>query len=406
MVVLCPFGVYPPRSGGHIAVLEPARHLARSGVSVHLFGLGIRRFEAFRHLRSFERDLEPGLVEERHVSAWNWVDFLRRGRTGLPPLEAGSFLCSRRSKRLAKRMAEADGVVCELPWLFSVAPDDRPRVFVAHNVESELVETNPRATPEQIELTRRQEGDAWQRADRVICFTREDRDELARRYGERPAEIIPLGVDIERVRPAEKEARDRARHGLGVGDRLVVLFTGAWHVPNRAARDRVLGWAEAFPDRFLFVVAGSVGRRARRGRNWVVTGALPHLTPWFQAADVCVNPVTEGSGANVKMLEYLAYGLPVVTTPFGARGLEDRTDPVASPWLVRDVHGFPSALTDLEGNAARRQQLAAAGRRWVESERSWSVLARMRRTVIEAAMNGPPETAEELRSIHSLVSAG
>src|SRR5262249_54446068 len=40
------------------------------------------------------------------------------------------------------------------------------------------------------------------------------------------------------------------------------------------------------------------------------------------AADAAVNPRLGGAGTNVKMAEYLALRLPVLTTRFGARGLD------------------------------------------------------------------------------------
>ncbi len=44
------------------------------------------------------------------------------------------------------------------------------------------------------------------------------------------------------------------------------------------------------------------------------------------AASVAVNPMVSGSGTNLKIVEYLAAGVPVVSTPFGMRGLDLRPD--------------------------------------------------------------------------------
>jgi glycosyltransferase involved in cell wall biosynthesis len=383
LVVLSPFGVYPVRSGGHSSVLEPARYLARVGVKVHLFGFGIRRFEAFRHFRSFCRELEPRLVEERLVSPWHWLDYLRRGRTGLPPLRAGAFLKRRASSVLRENCAEADAVVIELPWLFDFAPKDRPRVLVAHNVETTLVDENPKARAWHRETAARLEGAAWQSVDHVICFTEDDRRGLAERYGDRAATVIPIGVNTESRRPATVSERAEARRELRVDDRFVVLFTGAWHLPNRAARDRMIGWAQRMADRFLFVVAGSVGKQRAQGQNWVITGTLASLEPWFRAADCCVNPVIQGSGANVKILEYFANGTPVVTTPFGARGLDARD---GEDLLVRELDDFPAALEELASDSENAAAIGAAGQAWVESNRSWVALAARRKALIESLL--------------------
>ena len=47
-----------------------------------------------------------------------------------------------------------------------------------------------------------------------------------------------------------------------------------------------------------------------------------------QTCALPIYPVISGSGTNIKMMEYIAYNLPVFTTRFGARGLElnDRED--------------------------------------------------------------------------------
>jgi hypothetical protein len=38
---------------------------------------------------------------------------------------------------------------------------------------------------------------------------------------------------------------------------------------------------------------------------------------------VALNPVTQEGGTNLKILDYLAHGLPVISTEFGMRGYDD-----------------------------------------------------------------------------------
>jgi glycosyltransferase involved in cell wall biosynthesis len=158
------------------------------------------------------------------------------------------------------------------------------------------------------------------------------------------------------------------------------LFTGAWHLPNRAAADAVRSWAASLPDDYLFVIAGSVGASRERSERLVVTGPLPSMAEWFAAADCCVNPVESGSGANVKILEYMACGLPVVTTPFGARGLAI-ADGVQC--LVRELDDVTASLRELAADRALGASLGTAGRAFVVEERSWSAIARKRLAVVE-----------------------
>lgn len=43
----------------------------------------------------------------------------------------------------------------------------------------------------------------------------------------------------------------------------------------------------------------------------------------MQACSIAINPMMSGSGSNVKLADYLANGLFVVTTVFGQRGYPD-----------------------------------------------------------------------------------
>lgn len=64
----------------------------------------------------------------------------------------------------------------------------------------------------------------------------------------------------------------------------------------------------------------------------------------LQLADVAINPVSEGAGTNVKMVEYLAAGLPIITTPVGGRGLglTNRRDSI-----ITQRENFKQSLEDM-----------------------------------------------------------
>ncbi len=55
---------------------------------------------------------------------------------------------------------------------------------------------------------------------------------------------------------------------------------------------------------------------------------------------MAVNPVTTGSGSNLKLAAYLASGLPVVTTAVGLRGFEGHSEGV----VVVERDGFVAAI--------------------------------------------------------------
>ena len=382
ILIMSPFGVFPPRSGGHSAILEPARILARAGMEVTLFGYGIRRFEALRHFRPFLRRIEPNLNEYRYVSVWNWVDYWQRGRSGIPPVNAAKFVSRSDPKLLRDIFIAADIVHYECPWLFPYCPAKKPRVFVAQNVEANLSEREekiPEAIRVQIACIER---DAWRQADLVLCFTREDRDGLISRYGSREAFVLPIGVDIGSLRPSTESQKADARRKLGLEGKFVVLFTGSRYLPNRNALTLMDTWSRQVSDpEVMWVAAGSVGAPSKSRENFIQTGELPNLEDWFRAADCCINPLVEGSGMNVKMLEFLAHGLPVVSTPFGARGIEIQDGTHA---LIREVSQFPQTLKALKASAELRRKLARNARQLVEEQYAWEAIGKRRFALLQS----------------------
>jgi glycosyltransferase involved in cell wall biosynthesis len=47
---------------------------------------------------------------------------------------------------------------------------------------------------------------------------------------------------------------------------------------------------------------------------------VPDIAAYYEAASVVVNPVFHGAGINIKTIEAVVYGKPLVTTQMGIRG--------------------------------------------------------------------------------------
>lgn len=90
-----------------------------------------------------------------------------------------------------------------------------------------------------------------------------------------------------------------------------------------------------------------------------LVGAVEDLGPWVQDSLCSVCPLLDGGGTRIKILESLAFGTPVVSTPHGALGLElDVADGV----LRRaDPAGFAAAILELAADPQRRAELARSG---------------------------------------------
>jgi len=140
--------------------------------------------------------------------------------------------------------------------------------------------------------------------------------------------VIPNGFDETAIHAPAAAERAAARGALGFGAHdYVALFLGSDVPHNRAAANVLV--RQVMPGLAgtgikLLVVGSVAAALAGRREPWLVT--LPEtddVAPALHASDAGLNPVTGGSGSNVKLPTYLAAGLAVVTTRHGLRGYDD-----------------------------------------------------------------------------------
>src|SRR4029077_19852371 len=87
------------------------------------------------------------------------------------------------------------------------------------------------------------------------------------------------------------------------------------------------------------------------------------LAALLATADVALNPMLSGAGSNLKLATYLAAGVPVITTPLGARGSELVDGDTA---LICPAEMFPDAIVRVLDDHALAERLAHQGRRLVK----------------------------------------
>lgn len=148
-----------------------------------------------------------------------------------------------------------------------------------------------------------------------------------------------------------------------------VVFLGALDVPtNTTALDWLLTqvWPlvrESAPTAVLDVV----GRRPPAGLRQRLAGSagvhlhadVPDIAPFLSRSAVAVNPAVSGSGVNVKVIDYLQAGVPLVSTSLATRGL-----PLVAGVDLEvsdDPAGFAAAVVRLLADRAAGEELAAHG---------------------------------------------
>lgn len=282
-----------------------------------------------------------------------------------------------------QKSSEAQVVVFSHPWVYPLVREslrpDQIIIYDAHNVEGYLrAKLLDGRDPAQARLLRNvvsDENDIGWAADWILTCSHEDLVQFHRLYGF-PAEkmrVVPNGVMAFRELPPSHERRAEARRRLGLdGAAFVAIFLGSAYGPNFEAMHFIVEKLAPANQGVLFVVAGGVGEQFKSvGKNTIITGLLDEAqkNEWLCASDIAVNPMLSGSGTNVKMFDFMAAGLPVVSSAIGARGIESAEK--AGVLIVEPtVTNFAGAINQLK-SAEVRATMSVAARRCVENGFAW-----------------------------------
>jgi glycosyltransferase involved in cell wall biosynthesis len=158
--------------------------------------------------------------------------------------------------------------------------------------------------------------------------------------------------------------RDAILHVPHNVDAVLFLAREIWpriRAQRPGAELEIVG-ADALPQ--VLALAGMPGVR--------VTGAVPSLLPVWERSGLLIAPLRYSAGIQNKVLEPMAAGVPVVTTPqaaeaIGARdGVELRTG--------ADAASLAAAALELLGAGERLMPMLGAARELVRRRFSWQTL--------------------------------
>lgn len=148
-----------------------------------------------------------------------------------------------------------------------------------------------------------------------------------------------------------------------------LLFLGAKSEVNVAGLKWFLDqvWPILASQGFHLDVVGRVAEAFQDDVEGVIFhGRQEDLTPFFQQANISINPVFVGGGLKIKCVDALAAGIPCVTTSEGAAGLDMAL--YAGLYVCRSRLEFVQQITALSKNHAERQRISKLAPLFIENE--------------------------------------
>lgn len=240
----------------------------------------------------------------------------------------------------------------------------RPVIYNAHNLESGFRGDLGDVSERHVRALRRFErrllehaAESWMVSEPDLAGARALCPSATLRYA-------PNVVDVAAIAPVTPV----------MGERRAVFVANFTYEPNRNGLRFLLEevlprvWAQ-LPDARLSLVGGGLEQPPSGDPRVESLGFVEDLAAAYAAASCAVVPLLQGGGTPLKLIEALAYGLPLIATPRAVAGLDLRT---GEDFLVADgadefARTLVRVLRDGAPELARRGRELVAERYSIEA---------------------------------------
>jgi len=380
ITVVTTYPVYPPRGGGQNRIFYLYKELANF-YKIFLLCL-VNENECYKVV-----EIAPDLYEVRIPKSKKFIkkEWEMQQKAGIPITDlAVMFLYQEIPlyiEKFIKYAKKSDIVIASHPYFYPMIKQyitDKLIVYESHNVEYDLKkqmlkenEFNNKILKKLYDIEKMAIRDS--KLITVCSFL--DKQRYFELFNIKKINITEVsnGVDLSKIKFYDKIKRISRKKEIGISKSKIAIFIGSWHQPNIEATEVIFSVAKKLPH-YNFIILGSVGEYFKNKnieipKNVGFAGIVDdeEKEMYLSIADVAINPMISGSGTNLKMLDYMASGIPVVSTEIGCRGLRIPDDCV----IKSDIDNFDKAIL----NAQNKVNIQKA-RKLIEKNYAWNIICK------------------------------
>lgn len=393
---------FPLFSGGHIRLYNLIKELSKK-----------HKITLICEKRDYQGDAEISelkkfckkVITVNRKKQWTIGNILKTGLSLSPFLIIG-HTSEYMKKEIQRELSESqfDLIHVETSYVMqNIPPVDIPLVLVEHNVEylvykrfadSAPLPLRPLLYIDVLKLKYWEEK-MWKKATKLVAVSEIEKKIMSEIR--KDVVIVSNGVDVFKFKTTS-DKRPASQRGEQATNDKRILFIGEFKwVQNIDAIEWILKeiWPKiTFNSQLsilnlkLWVVGRNIPQSIRKltsDKNIIFDNQAPKETEEiFKKSDLLLAPIRVGGGTSFKILEAMASGVPVVTTPLGNTIAALDNEEIV---IAKDSDGFVEKIRELFANEEFYKTISTNARRLVEEKYNWQKISNDLNSLYESVVS-------------------
>jgi len=205
-------------------------------------------------------------------------------------------------------------------------------------------------------------------ADHLLCRSEVDKQHL-----------IEMGIDEEKITVYKGAINTEAiKYVPRYKPRYKILFLGhMYYPPNeeclKVIVDKILPELLRLDERYTVTIVGntpySTIQKYKNVKGLIFKGGMDNLGDLLAGYDMGIAPIIQGSGTRLKILDYMASGLQVITTNLGVEGLDSNISRYLK--IEDDMEKYALTIHKTMENLGGYKEASMNAREFVELKYDW-----------------------------------